>query len=102
MMYGCEPWCLNENDRHNLEVYEMKGLRCMSGVSKRDGIRKVRIREMCGWERGLMVRYEQGILKWYGHIMRLDKNKVVRRLFKDEVDVIRGRGREKKKFFDGV
>ena len=63
IMYVCEAWYLNENDRHNLEVFEMKGLRRMCGVSKRDRIRNIRIREMCGWERGLMVRYEQGIHK---------------------------------------
>ena len=48
IMYDCEAWCLNENDRHNLEVFEMKELRNMCGVSKRDGIRNVRIREMSG------------------------------------------------------
>ena len=48
VMYGSETWSLNAKDRNNLEVSEMKGLRSMCGVSIRDRVRNVRIRERCG------------------------------------------------------
>ena len=34
IMYGCQAWNLNENDRHNLEVFERKGLRSLCGSRK--------------------------------------------------------------------
>src|SRR5215469_9483305 len=70
VMYGSESWCLNAKERSDLEVFEMNGLRSMCEVSIRDRVRNVRIRERCGWERGLVTRYEQSVLKWYGHVMR--------------------------------
>ena len=72
VMYGSEVWMLNSDDRHRLEVFEMKGLRNMCGVTLRDKVRNVRIREWYGWDRGIISRYEQGILKWYGHVIRMN------------------------------
>ena len=48
VMYGSEAWSLNAKERSDLEVFEMKGLRSMCGVSKRGRVRNVRIRERCG------------------------------------------------------
>ena len=47
-MYGSETWSLNAKERNDLEVFEMKGLGSMCGVSIRDRVRNVRIRERCG------------------------------------------------------
>ena len=73
----------------------------MCRVSKRDRIRNVRIREMCGWVSSLISWYEQAILKWYGHLLRLDEGRLVRRVFEDEVGGNRGRGRPKRKWWNG-
>src|SRR5215469_12530642 len=70
VMYGSDTWSLNAKERNDLEVFEMKGLRSICGVSIRDRVRNVGIRERCGWERGLLSRYEQNVLKWYGHVIR--------------------------------
>ena len=51
VLYGSETWSLNAKERNDLEVFEMKCLRSMCGVSIRDRIRNVRIKERCGWER---------------------------------------------------
>src|SRR5215469_10362862 len=102
VMYGYEGWVLNADDRHRLEVFEMKGLRNMCGVTRRDRIRNVRIREWCGWERKIISRYEEGLLRWYGHIVRMDEERLVRRVYEGVVDGNRGRGRPKRKWMDGV
>ena len=44
VMYGSEVWGLNAKERYSLEVFEMKGLRSMCGISLRDRIRNDRIR----------------------------------------------------------
>src|SRR5215469_12175415 len=80
VLYGSETWSLNAKERNDLEVYKMKGLRSMCGVSIRDRVRNVRIRERCGWERGLLSRYEQNVLKWYGHVIRRGEDSLVGRV----------------------
>ena len=44
VMYGNETWSLNAKERNDLEVFEMKSLRSMCGVSIRDRVRNVRKR----------------------------------------------------------
>src|SRR5215469_18423118 len=56
VMYGSESWSLNTKERSDLEVFKMKGLRSMCGIT---------IRERYGWERSLVCRYEQSVMKWY-------------------------------------
>src|SRR5215469_9818183 len=88
--------------RNDLEVIEMKSLRSMCGVTIRDRVRNVRIRERCGWERGLLSRYEQNVLKWYEHVMRGGEDSLVGRVNMGSVEGNRGRGRPKRRRIDGV
>ena len=102
VMYGCETWVLSANYVHRLGVFEMKGLRSMCGVSVRDRVRNARIREWCGWDKSIISRYEQGILRWYGHVLRMDGGRLARRVFEDVVTGVRGMGRPKRRWMDGV
>src|SRR5215469_16575957 len=92
IMYGSEVWVLNADDRHRLEVFEMRSLRNMCGVTLRDRVRNVRIREWRGWDGGIISRYEQVILKWYGHVLKMDDERLAKRVFEDVV--VENRGRE--------
>src|SRR5215469_1445862 len=102
VLYGSETWSLNASERNDLKVFEMKGLRSMYGVSIRDRVRNVRIRERCGWERGLLSRYEQNVLKWYGHVMRGGEDSLVGRVTMRSVEGNRRRERPKRRWMDGV
>ena len=48
VLYGSECWCLNAEERHRLEVFDMRCLRRVLGVSVMDRIRSAEIRERCG------------------------------------------------------
>src|ERR1700755_2886271 len=101
-MYGCETWVMNAQFRKRLEVFEMKGLRAICGLRRVDRIRNERIREMCGWKRGIVGRAEEGVLRWFGHVCRMDENRIVGRVMRSEVEGGRGRGRPRMRWMDGV
>jgi len=67
----------------------------MCGVSLRDRVKKVMVGEWCGWDKRIISKFEQGILRWYGHVLRMDGDRLARRVFVDEMLGIRGRGRPK-------
>jgi len=50
-----------------------------------------------GWNKGKISRYEQGILRWYGHVLRMDRGRLPRRVFEDVITGVRGRGRPKRR-----
>src|ERR1700755_3177614 len=101
-MYGCETWVMNAQFRKRLEVFEMKGLRAVCGLRRVDRIRNERIREMCGWKRGIVGRAEEGVLRWFGHMCRMDENRMVGRVMRSDVEGGRGRGRPRMRWMDGV
>ena len=57
VLYGAETWGLRESERKKLNVFEMRCLRSMIGVTRRDRVRNTVIRErtsfrsMFYWER---------------------------------------------------
>lgn len=102
VLYGCETWGLNARARKKLEVFEMKGLRAVCGVSRRDRIRNREVRERCEWRNGLVSRAEKGMLRWFGHLERMEEQRVVRRVWEAEGVGGRGRGRPRRRWMDGV
>ena len=57
--YGTETWGLTEAERCRLNVYEMKGLRPMVGVTKWDRIRSEEIRRRAGIEETLAQKVDR-------------------------------------------
>ena len=102
VLYGCGSWAVNAGINKKMNVLEMIGLRTIYGVSRRDRIRNERLKLMCNWKRGLVRRSEQGILKWFGHIVRTDNERVVKKVFDSCVAGERGRERPKWRWMDGV
>src|SRR5215469_4432105 len=86
VMYESKVWGLKAKEKYSLEFFEMKGLRSMCGILLRGRIRNERIRERCGWDRSLISRYEQSILKWYGHVMRMNEDRLMKKVLNDVVE----------------
>ena len=82
-----------------MEVAEMKMLRFVMGVTKKDKIRNKYIRTTVKVEQ-LGMKMREGRLRWYGHVMWRDQ--VGRKMMKMELPGKRKRGRPKRKFLDVV
>ena len=80
----------------------MKCLRAIKGVTKYDRVRNSRIREETGVEIGLGERVEQANLRWYGHVMRMDRSRYPRKVMESTVPGARVRGRPRKGWVEGV
>jgi len=102
VLYGSEVWCMSVNEKKKLEVFEMKCLRRICGVNRMDRIRNEEIRRRCGIGRGVLERAEERMLKWFGHMERMGRDRVVRRVYDAEVEGDRGRGRPRRRWMDGV
>ena len=72
VIYGAEAWWLKEREKRRLNVFEMKCLRKMCGVTVMDRIRNEVIREEVGVIRDLVGRVENCVLRWFGNVERMD------------------------------
>ena len=63
VVYGSETWSLSEQERRNIEVFEMMCLRNICGLRKMDRVRNAIKREKFGCELSVKERIERKMLK---------------------------------------
>ena len=100
--YGAETWSMREAERKRLEVFEMRCLRSMVGVTRMDRVRNEEVRRRAGVSVPLSARVDGMMLRWFGHMERMDEGRMVKRVMNSEVSGNRGRGRPRCVWMDGV
>ena len=97
MVYGLETVAVTKKQVEEMEVVEMKMLRFVMGVTRKDKIRNEHIRSTLKVER-LGMKIMEGRLRWYGHVIRRDQEYVGRKMMEMELQGKRKRGRPKRRF----
>ena len=88
-----------------MDVAEMSclsPLRSMCGVTRRDRVRNKEIRRRCGLQRNFGERGEAAVLRWFRHVERMEGERLVKKIFRAEVEGNRRRGRPRRRWMDGV
>ena len=97
MVYGFETVAVTKKQVKEKEVAEMKMLRFAMGVTRKYKIRNEYIRGTVKEER-LGMKMREGRLRWYGHIMRRNKEYVGRKMIETELPGNTKRDRPKRRF----
>ena len=84
-LYGARAWGIRSAERRKVNVLEMKCLRSFVGVSRMDRFRNEEVRSRAEIERELASRADQRVLRWFGHVGRMDEYRMARRVLKAEV-----------------
>ena len=85
-------------ERRKVNVLEMKCLRTLAGVSRMDRV----VRRRAGIESELASRADQSVLRWFGHVERMDEFRISRRVLMVEISGGRVRGRPRLGWIDSV
>merc|ERR1712074_199229 len=93
LMYGSESWTLEARDKSRLQATEMKFLRRT--------IRKTRIREEVKAD-SLEERIERNQLRWYGHVNRMNEDRIPKQIFESRSQFKLPRGRPKTTWLDVI
>ena len=67
-----------------------------------DRVRNEEVRRRAGIERELESRADQRVLRWFGHVKRMDEYRIASRVLMAEVSGGRVRGRPRLGWMDGV
>ena len=59
-------------------------------------------RERCRCELSVLERIERNVLKWFGHLERMGEERLVKRVYRANVEGNRGRGRPQRRWRDEV
>ena len=71
--------------RKEVNVLELKCLRSLVGVSLMDRVRNEHVCRRAGTERELESRADQRVLRWFGHVERMEEYRVARRVLMAKV-----------------
>ena len=101
-LFGAEAWGMRSAERRKVNVLEMKCLISLVGVSRMERARNEEVRRRAGIERELASCADQRVLRWFGHVERIDEYRRARRGLMAEVNGGRVRGRPRLGWMDGV
>lgn len=101
MLYGSETWPVKKTQERKMEVAEMRMIRWMLGVTRRDRIKNERIRGTAKVTQ-MGNKMQERRLQWYGHCKRRDEEWIGRRMMELQVEGVRGRGRPRRRWDDCI
>ena len=89
-------------ERRKVNVLEMKCLRSLVEVSRIDRVRNEEVLRRAGIERELVSRVDLRVLRWFGHMERMDEYHMARRVLMASVDGGQVQGRPRRGWMDGA
>ena len=95
LTYGSECWAMKVTNNRKIATTEMRMLRGILGVSRRDHMRNEEIRRILHLS-PIDEVMRSGRLRWFGHVQRRDATNVTRRVMELAIPGTRRRGRPKK------
>ena len=101
-LWGAEAWGMRSTERRKVNVLEMKCLRSLVGVLRMDRVRNEEVQRRAGIERELASRADWRVLRWFGHVERMDEYRMARRVLMAEVNERWVRVRPRLGWMDGV
>ena len=80
MTYSAECWAIKQSHEQKLHVAEMKMLRMMCGVTRRDRLKNEYVRASVNVD-SIVDKLAQSRLRWFGHLYRKDETDVVKKVW---------------------
>ena len=97
-----QSWGMKVTERQKLNVFEMKCLRSITGVSRLDRVRNEVARARTGVRRELAARVDMNVLRWFSHVKRMDNERLLKKVMNAKIDERSARGRLRFWWMDGV
>ena len=60
---------------------QMDNFRGLLGIRMMDRVPNARIRELWGERKGPDERIDEGTLRWFGHVGRIERDKIAKRVY---------------------
>jgi hypothetical protein len=102
MLYVSETWTLKRTKQNKLLAAEMDYWRRSARKSRRERIRNTVIREMMEVEKTILERMERKQLQWYGHVKRIENDRLPKTIMEWEREGRRRKGRPLGTWADGI
>ena len=80
-MNDSETMLWKKKERSRIRALQMDNLRGLLGIRRMDRVPNERIRQLRGLAKGLDERIDKGVLRWFGHVERMEKDRFAKRVY---------------------
>ena len=80
LMYGNDTMLWKEKERSKIRDIRMDNLRGLLGIRRMDRVPNARVREFCGVKKGRNESIDEGVLRWFGHLERSERDRIAKSL----------------------
>ena len=84
LIHGSKTILWKERERSRIKAVQMDNLRGLLGIRRMDRVPNAQIRELCGVKKGLDERIDEGILQWSSHVVRMESDRIAKRVYVEE------------------
>ena len=91
-----------EKERSRISAVQMDNLRGLLSIRKMDMVPNARVREFCGVKKGVDERIDEGVLRWFGHVEKRERDRIDKRVYVGECAGSCSVGRPRKRWIDNV
>ena len=102
LLYASETWTLNETDKKKLLTFEVECYRRTLRINWRDMIRSEDISKKISKEKTLIDTIRKRKLRLFGHICRMNDNRLIKHIVFSKMDGKSRRGRPCKEWLDDI
>ena len=99
---GSETMIWREKERSRIRAVQMDNLRGLVGIRKMNKVSYALIRELCRVKKGINEKIDEGVLRWFGHVERMENDRIFKRIYVEECVGSRSLGRPRKRWIDTV
>ena len=84
LIYDSETMLWKEKKRSRDKAVQKDNSRVLLGIGRMDRVQNSRIRELCGVKKRVGEIIDEGVLRWFGHVERMENEKIANRVYVEE------------------
>ena len=77
--YGSKTMIWRKKESSRIRAVQMDSLRGLLGIRRMDKVPNARIRELCGVTKGVYEKIDEGLLRCFGHVERMENYRIAKR-----------------------
>ena len=83
-MYGSDTMIWKEKERSRIRDLQMDNLKGLLDIGRMNIFPNAQIKELCGVTKGVDERIKVCILRWFGHVERMENDRIAKRVYVGE------------------
>ena len=80
LTYGSETMTWRKKERPSIRAVQMDNLRGLPGIRRMDKVPNAWIRQLCRVIKGADEKIDEGVLRWFGHVERMENDRIAKRV----------------------